>query len=152
MANQQVVDEGDSIKKIYDIKNPEESAFTCMTQAEKFANEVKIYRMLVDTNITPKLLEVGNDFLRIEKWEWSLEDALKSGKWNKKEIKKIMEIHVKPLCEKLDKMRIYHGDACLSNIVCDHNLTKFAIIDFESSDILGKFEEKPQNFIEFVDF
>jgi hypothetical protein len=152
MANQIVIFEKDICRKIYDIDNPAEGTFSCMTQAQKFVNEVTIYRILEGTNVTPKLMDVGPNFLCLEKFDWTLSEALETGRCHKEDLKELMRRYVKPLCEKLDEMRIFHDDPSLNNVVCNTTLTKFAIIDFETADILSKDDEIPSNFSGFIDF
>lgn len=149
MANQ-IVEIFDSyVIKRYDIDNPNKGVFSCMTQKDKFLNEIEIYKMLENTDVTPKLLEVGRDFLRIEKFDTTLGNIMESGKYSKAYIKLIMDKYVKPKCRILDMMGIDHDDQNLDNIVCNYQLDKLAIIDFEYSDLD---EFNINNYDYFIDF
>lgn len=152
MANQTTEIHDNYVKKIYDIDNPIVGAFSCMTQLDKFKNEVKIYKMLDGLGVTPKLLEVGEKYICLEKFDWTLDKAINTNGFGCEKVVDLLKIHVKPLCEVLDRMKIFHDDPSLENIVCNYEMAKFAIIDFETSDILGECDEYPNNFNEFLDF
>jgi tRNA A-37 threonylcarbamoyl transferase component Bud32 len=96
----------------------------------RFKTETQCYQQLDGLHITPKLLEVGDNYLKIEKFDLSLEDALIHRLLNYTQYRVIYD-KVVELVKKLDQIGIMHGDLSPRNIVCRKNFTELAIIDFE---------------------
>ena len=105
------------------------------TDNKKFRIELESYRKLDGMGVTPKLLEVGEDYIKIEKYDISLEMALISEKINAIQYHDIYK-RIVDLVKILDQMGIIHNDLATRNVVCKNYFGNIAIIDFELAVIL----------------
>lgn len=96
----------------------------------RFQKECQIYQKLDGHEITPKLIEIGDNYLKIEKYETSLEEVLINRKINSLQYREIYN-KIVVLVKKLDNLGVVHNDLAPRNIVCKNNLMNVAIIDFE---------------------
>lgn len=110
----------------------------------KYRREKGIYELLDGMEITPKLLECGDNYIKIERYETTLEDLILNGNITREQFYDVYEKIVKIL-HKLDKLCIKHNDIAIRNIVCRNNLKDIAIIDFERA-IVGTKDENINNF------
>jgi len=98
----------------------------------KFRTEAYFYQKLAGYGLTPVLLEVGDNYLKIERYEVSLEDALISRSITNAKYREIYN-KIVSLVRQLDQYGIIHNDLSPRNIVCEINFNNLAIIDFESA-------------------
>jgi hypothetical protein len=122
------LEEGCVVKR-YDLTD-KATDWAGMTTLDMFQGEKEIYEVLKGTGITPRLLEVGADFLRLERFDWSLAEALEAGT-EREAYEQALREHVRPLFERLDELCVVHGDMRPANVVCDRALRRFALIDFQ---------------------
>jgi predicted Ser/Thr protein kinase len=91
----------------------------------RFHREVEAYQLLDGHDITPKLLEIGDNFIRIEKYDAPLDGVVN------------LPLHVYNkvviLAKKLDVLGVIHGDLAPRNVVYKNNFNDIALIDFELS-------------------
>ena len=95
-------------------------------------NEIDAYQRLEGSGVTPKLLEYGASYLKIERYDCSLAEALERHLIDKKQYHVIYTILVSHL-QKMNQMGVIHHDLCPRNVVCRNHFTEVAIIDFERS-------------------
>jgi tRNA A-37 threonylcarbamoyl transferase component Bud32 len=116
------------------------------TKGAKFLQtETKFYQQLDGHSITPKLLEVGKDYIKIEKYDTTLEEALIHNLISRVQYYQIYN-KIVSLVKKLDKLGIIHNDLAPRNVVCKDNFNTIALIDFELSVIVDKTTSNASNF------
>ena len=114
-----------------------------------FQRELSAYKALDGHHITPKLLEVGDNCLKIEKYDESLENALIQNRVTQAQYREIY-YRITTLVKKLDQLGIIHNDLAPRNIVYNGDFQDIAIIDFEKSIIISDKNSGATNFT--VDF
>jgi RIO-like serine/threonine protein kinase len=132
-----------TVKKVFDLHhcgvNSFNRSFRMCFDAEK-----RCYELLKNQNVTPKLIDIEDNSIVMEKYDLSLETALRQNTISSQKWKEIYD----KICQKvkiLDCYRILHNDLHPRNIVCKNNFEDIAIIDFELANILSE-ETKLTNF------
>lgn len=99
-------------------------------------NEYNFYKMLKDTDIIPKIIEITFDELIVEKYYSTVGEILSDNSLQDADLEKIT-LHVTALINTLHSYGIIHGDLHNDNIVCNKELTDFRLIDFEKSTFIN---------------
>ena len=112
------------------------------TPAEYYRIERETYEKLDDiyyyTNtgermkLVPKCLEIGKNYILIEKYEYAMSEQIKRKKLFEKysSIQQVIEKFVVPIANKLDEMHLIHNDLHPRNIVFDLDFNRVSVIDF----------------------
>jgi RIO-like serine/threonine protein kinase len=101
----------------------------------RFLVEKQAYLLLDGSHITPQLLELGSNYLRMEKYDTSLETALINNMITPEQYRGVYG-KILTMIKQLDSFGLIHNDLHPRNIVCKNNFTECAIIDFELSIIV----------------
>lgn len=113
----------------------------------QFENERKAYQFLNNYNITPKILGIGKDYIKIERYGVSLAQLLDNKQVNQVQLLDIY-IQLSSLLRKMDYLGIIHNDLALRNVVCKPYGKYYMVrlIDFGKSVITPSITVKNSNF------
>ena len=111
-------------------------------------NEVKAYTILKDKTytscdgvvqqITPKLLEVSDSAISIERYEMCLFTCVDAYDVSEDVVLRIIRNNIDPIVRVLDEYGIRNNDIALRNFVINWNTGHIAIIDLERVEFVGK--------------
>lgn len=138
-----------TIRKEYDIFDQIPDEFG-LTPRGYYENEKYFYQLLNNMTytsqdgksirLTPRCLEIGYNYIIIEKYECAMVDHIKKGKMFEYygNLLVFTNKFIVPITKKLDDMKIVHGDFHPRNIVFDTDLSRCSIIDFGLSYLCKK--------------
>ena len=104
-------------------------------------NEYNFYKILRGKKITPDIMSISKDILKIQKYDGTLEELIFEYEPNNEELEHIYN-KVKLLIKRLHKHNIFHYDLHSSNIVCNKEFTDFRIIDLEDATFIDIIDDE----------
>jgi len=107
-------------------------------------NQVEINNQ---SNLSPKIIEFGDNYIIVEKLDYTLRDMFFYNKLNKSKIQKIIN-----LFRKLDQYKYSHNDLNWRNIMWSNKLNDFQVIDWEYSTIRKKKVKNIKNNLDYLKF
>ena len=110
---------------IYTLKDNDKYLYKKYKQTSPYniKQEVKI---LNSTDLSPNVIDYGDDFYIIERLDMTLEELVKKGMVNKNIIQKFIDFN-----RKLDLFKYKHLDLHWKNILWDDTKKEFKVIDWE---------------------
>lgn len=110
---------------IYTIKNNDKYLYKKYKKTSPYniKEEVKI---LNSTDLSPSVIDFGDDFYIIEKMDMTLQEMVKNNMVNKEIIQKFIDFN-----RKLDLFKYKHLDLHWKNILWDNKNREFKVIDWE---------------------
>jgi serine/threonine protein kinase len=138
-----------TICKMYDLYERDVDGFG-KTPTDYYNNESYFYQQLnnmtyiagngQEMRLTPKCLEIGKNYILLEKYDTSMLNQIKKGGLfeHYKELNAFVNLYVIPIAKKLDQLKIIHDDFYPRNIVFDLDFTRCSVIDFGLSSLCKK--------------
>jgi len=149
-----------TVCKIYNLNHKEPDEFG-MTQLMYYHTEKMMYETLNNVTyktksgrimkITPNCLEIGNNYLVIERYAKTFSEEIR--KWCKsyEELQNFINEYIKPMSQKLDEMNIIHGDIHPRNIVLTTKNDNVSIIDFGLSFFVNQKKKKTYKNVDMLE-
>ena len=107
-------------------------------------NQVEINNQ---SNLSPKINEFGDNYIIVEKLDYTFRDMFFYNKLNKSKIQKIIN-----LFRKLDQYKYSHNDLNWRNIMWSNKLNDFQVIDWEYATIRKKKVKNIKNNLDYLKF
>ena len=99
------------------------------------------------SKLSPKIIEFGDNYIIVEKLDYTFRDMFFYNKLNKSKIQKIIN-----LFRKLDQYKYSHNDLNWRNIMWSNKLNDFQVIDWEYATIRKKKVKNIKNNLDYLKF